>query len=92
MRKLKKEFIGRGEVGGFQFKQIKEGPKYYVYEVTDSVDNNLKYYELVKKTYNRQFDCESYPGSKGFGLNAWTYATLELLEEGIKKHFGDTGQ
>lgn len=78
MRELETTFIGRGEVRGFQFKQIDRTPSGYLYEVTCNGDIH---FEVFKRIENRRFDIVSYPGSKAFGLWAWTYPTLELARQ-----------
>ena len=69
MRELQEQFIGKGEVKGFIFTQIKKSEYAYVYEV----DNGTrKYYEVFFRKENKQFYCVSYPSSKAFGLWAWS--------------------
>lgn len=89
---LKKEFIGKGEVKGFIFRQIYMNDKFYVYEVTDKDEEHTKiYYELIKRYTNISFDRsglqESYPSSKMFGIKGWTYPSKERTIEGIKSKF-----
>lgn len=89
---LKKEFIGRGEVKGFIFRQIYMNDKFYVYEVTDKDEAHTKvYYELIKRytniSFDRQYLQECYPSAKMFGIKGWTYPSLERTVEGIKKKF-----
>lgn len=80
--KLKKEFIGRGEVKGFNFKQIFDSKDFYIYQVND------RYYEVFKKkikkcSYNNRF-YEKYPTANAFGSWAWTYETLDECYNKIK--------
>ena len=88
MKLLKKEFIGRGEVSGFIFKQVYVHDKFYIYQVTD---NNRVHFELIKRYTNREMGTgilrESYPTSKMFGIKAWTYPTIEDTINGVKNHF-----
>lgn len=74
MKQLKSEFIGKGQVKGFKFTQVKKTQHGYIYKV---YDNNQVWYEVFKHRENRQFNCVSYPGTKSFGLWAWTCKTLE---------------
>lgn len=67
-------FSGRGETKGFNFTQIINGKKSYVYRVEDS---GRIYYEVIVKKINKQFNCESYPGSKGFGSLGFTFNNLD---------------
>lgn len=89
---LPTEFIGRGEVRGFRFKQIYSHNNFYVYQVSDESDQGIRvYYELIKRyaafsTFMQQMQ-ECYPSSKMFGIKAWTYPTLKRTEEGIEEHF-----
>lgn len=75
MKELEKEFIGRGEVKGFKFKQLEATPYGYIYEVSSDGEN--PYYEVFKRKENTQFDCISYPRSSSFGKWAWSVATIE---------------
>lgn len=70
MKELKKEFIGIGEVKGFEFKQLHANGFAYVYEVRNQ-EANKTYYEVFERVENTIFDCISYPKSKSFGVWAW---------------------
>lgn len=70
MKELKKEFIGIGEVRGFQFKQLQANGYAYLYEVLNPESNNT-HYEVFERVENTIFDCVSYPKSKSFGVWAW---------------------
>ena len=89
---LKKEFIGKGEVKGFHFKQVYMHDKFYIYKVTDRGEDYIKtYYELIKRytsysTFTKQV-FENYPSSKSFGIKAWTHPTIDRIIESVKKHF-----
>lgn len=76
MEDLKEYFVGKGEVKGFIFNQIKKSEYAYIYEVKTSTKT---YYEVFKKNIN--FDRVSYPSSKAFGKYAWTCGTLERANE-----------
>lgn len=78
MKELKKQFIGRGEVKGNKFTQIRCTNRAFLYEV------NTGYsicYETFKRVINKRFECVSYPEAKSFGFWAWTYSTLEEATE-----------
>lgn len=70
MKELKKEFLGIGEVRGFQFKQLQANGYAYVYEVYNQ-EANSTHYEVFERVENEAFDCVSYPKSKSFGVWAW---------------------
>lgn len=70
MKELRKEFIGVGEVRGYQFKQLHENGYAYVYEVVNPEEKS-PYYEVFERVENTIFDCVSYPKSKSFGVWAW---------------------
>jgi len=74
MELLKKEFIGTGEVKGFNFTQIRCANRVFLYEVNTG---DTKYYEVFKKVLNRRFGGISYPTSKSFGVWAWAYSTYD---------------
>jgi hypothetical protein len=78
IKELKKEFLGIGEVKGYQFSQIYKTSQAFIYEVSYGEG---KHYEVFKKRINSRFGCVSYPTSKGFGIWAWTYSTLDKAIE-----------
>lgn len=78
IKELKKEFLGIGEVKGYKFSQIYKTSQAFIYEV--SYDRG-KHYEVFKRRVNSRFGCISYPTSKGFGIWAWTYSTLDKAIE-----------
>lgn len=88
MKELKKEFIGIGEVRGFQFKQLHANGYAYVYEVFNP-EANKAHYEVFERLENTAFDCVSYPKSKSFGVWAWCInnyeKAMEKYEEITKK-------
>lgn len=81
MKQLKEVFIGKGQVKGFKFTQIKKTKNAYLYRV-DTGDS--KHYEVFERKENTQFNCISYPSNKAFGVWAKTTKNynnaLELLE------------
>ena len=80
IRKLPEQFIGRGEVRGFQFSQISMTDRAFCYEVR--INGAVTHFEVFRRKINHQYSCESYPTAKAFGIWAWTYPSLE---EAIKK-------
>lgn len=74
MKQLEKSFIGKGQVRGFKFTQIKKNDKAYIYKVTDK---SIKHYEVFKHKENIRFGCVSYPSNKSFGIWAFTTPCLE---------------
>jgi ribosomal protein S27E len=78
MKELQKEFIGRGEVKGFIFTQIKKSNNAYIYKVDC---DGCEHYEVFKHKENTQFKCISYPKTGSFGLWAWTYKSFESALE-----------
>lgn len=82
MKELPKTFIGKGQVKGFTFTQIKKTDNAYLYLVDTG---NGKHYEIFERRENNRFNCVSYPGNKSFGV--WAKTTLsetkafELLKE-----------
>lgn len=74
MKQLELEFVGRGEVKGFGFTQIKRSELAYLYEV--NCDGSI-HYEVFKHKENKQFNCVSYPKTGSFGVWAWTCKELQ---------------
>ncbi|MFD1314224.1 hypothetical protein [Namhaeicola litoreus] len=77
MKELPIHFIGQGEVRGYEFTQISKTDQAFIYEVNSC---SSKYYEVFKKRLNKRFGTVSYPTSRGFGIWAWTYMSLERAE------------
>lgn len=74
MKQLKLSFIGKGQVNGFIFTQIKKSEHGYVYKVDTG---HSVHYEVFKHKENKQYNCVSYPSNKGFGLWAWSFQNKE---------------
>jgi hypothetical protein len=74
MKELEKKFVGKGQVKGFKFTQIKQNENGYIYEVES---NGFIHYEVFKRKVNRLYNCISYPSNKSFGLWAKTYKKLD---------------
>jgi hypothetical protein len=75
MKKLTKEFKGKGEVNGYAFQQIKSTENGFLYKVTSPIGG--VHYEVFRRKINKMYDCESYPRAKSFGVWAWTFHTLK---------------
>lgn len=71
MKELETEFIGRGEVKGFHFKQVFRSMTAYMYEVIPP--NSCSYYEVFQRRVNERYDTVTYPKSSSFGRYAFTY-------------------
>ena len=78
MKELEENFIGRGEVRGFIFTQIKKSEYAYVYKVDNGFSVN---YEVFFRKENTQFNCISYPSSKAFGIWAWAATKNTYLDK-----------
>jgi hypothetical protein len=74
MKELEIRFIGRGQVKGFIFTQIKKNSVGYIYKVETE---NSQHFEVFKRKENAKYNCVSYPSDKSFGIWAWTYKSLE---------------
>lgn len=72
MRKLPKEFYGKGEVDGWKFRQVDASDCAYVYEAINLETDMVTHYEVFEHRYNERFDCISYPKSNSFGVWAFT--------------------
>lgn len=81
MKQLKEVFIGKGQVKGFKFTQIKKTENAYLYRV-DTGDS--KHYEIFEHKENNRFNCVSYPSNNAFGVWAKTTSNynnaLDLLD------------
>jgi len=73
---LKKEFTGKGEVKGYQYRQVLDTPNSYWYEVTHPETDTI-HYEVFKRKVYKPENREIYPSSKSFGVWAWTRTTYE---------------
>ena len=71
---LEKQFIGRGEVKGFNFRQLSFEDNVYLYEVEYE---GCSWYEVFEHRINTQFGNVIYPSSKAFGLWASTTVNYE---------------
>ncbi len=71
---LQQQFTGKGEVKGFEFTQIQQSKKAYIYKVDTRCSTH---YEVFKKKAKTNSVRHCYPTSKAFGLWAWTYHDLD---------------
>ena len=74
MKILENEFIGKGEVKGFKFKQVQKSNTAYIYEVNSGC--NI-YYEVFRRVVNTKRQKEVYPLAKHFSIWAWTVMNYE---------------
>lgn len=78
MKELELEFVGKGQVKGFIFTQVKKSESAYLYKV----DTDYSFhYEIFERKENTQFNCISYPSDKAFGVWAYTTKSLERANE-----------
>lgn len=73
LKDLPAEFVGKGEVRGFFFTQVRATDKGFIYSV---MSGGQVWYEVFRRKVN-QFGGVSYPKSKSFGKWAWWYKSLE---------------
>jgi len=73
MKQLEEKFIGKGQVKGFKFTQIKKTKYGYIYLVEDC---KYSHYEVFKHKENKRFECVSYPSNKSFGI--WAFTTKDI--------------
>lgn len=92
IEKLKKEFVGVGEVKGFKFKQVHESNMYYIYEVNTGESIHYELFEkrntpvcldFQNKIFSKDEYKETYPRSNYFGKIAWTQTSLEKAKTKI---------
>jgi hypothetical protein len=74
MKQLETNFIGKGQVKGFIFTQIKKSKCAYIYKVHTGYS---EHYEVFKHKENSHFNCVSYPSDKAFGIWAWSCSNLD---------------
>ena len=82
MKQLEKNFIGRGQVKGFMFTQIKKSNHGYIYMVEA---DGLIHYEVLEHRTNTRFNCVSYPSDKAFGIWAWTFRCLGKADDKLEE-------
>ena len=74
MKLLEKEFTGRGEVRGLEFKQVQKSNTAYIYEVNSG---SSIYYEVFTRVVNNKYQKEVYPMAKHFSIWAWAHMNYE---------------
>jgi hypothetical protein len=86
IQKLETEFIGTGEVKGFNFTQIERCAVGFIYEVENECKKHYEVFEhrktpvcidFEKRLYSEIDFKERYPKSNDFGAWAWTFNTLD---------------
>lgn len=90
IKRLPREFIGKGEVKGFHFNQLLRTQNYCLYKVTNSGNTHYEVFEIkvyllpiTKEPY------ESYPTVNSFGVWAWTYANYNKAIEKLNNLTND---
>jgi len=78
MKELELNFIGRGQVKGIKFSQVKKTEFGYIYELNDK---GRIYYEVFKRKENVRYSCVSYPTNNGFGVWGWTTTNIDRANE-----------
>ena len=85
-KELEKQFIGKGEVKGFNFNLLMRNEIASIYHVQNENDNHYEVFkrrfspvciDFEKRLYSETDFKEFYPRSKDFGINAWTFTDLE---------------
>jgi len=82
MKELETQFVGKGEVRGFTFTQVKRSNLGYIYRVSDTFGQS--WYEVFRRKENVPFNVISYPRCQSYGKWAWTCLTLEKAERKLK--------
>lgn len=83
LKELPMSFIGKGQVKGFQFKQICRSNKAYIYQVCDTFGN--RWYEVFLRRIDVRFGNISYPKANSFGVTAWG---TSIKEKAILRFIG----
>lgn len=78
IKELPENFIGKGQVKGFIFTQLKKSKYAYVYHVNTG---NTVHYEVFYRKINTQYNCVSYPSNKAFGVWAWTCKEYNFFDK-----------
>ena len=82
VKELPLQFMGRGEVKGFQFTLICKTNFCFLYEVNTG---STLYYEIFKRRINHRFACISYPRGNSFGIWALTTPDLDRAYEILRE-------
>src|SRR5579863_4485702 len=75
LKELPETFTGRGEVKGFEFRQITRSDSAYIFEVLQ-VNCPIRY-EIFSRKEDPRFGKIAYPTANSFGLWAWAAWTLQ---------------
>ena len=95
LQKLESQFTGKGEVKGYNFLQVYENDKGYVYKVYNSESKHFEAFlkkstalciNFEKREYSETEFKEIYPKSKDFGVWAWTVGSLQDGVNKLNKH------
>jgi hypothetical protein len=78
-KELPKEFIGRGEVKGFRFRQLERTEEAFLYEVTKPGD--IIHYEVVFPMWDHRLNRWLYPKSKSWGNFGWKSTNYERAKK-----------
>lgn len=89
IKKLPIEFIGKGEVKGFNFRQLVRGQKACLYEVNTQCSNHFEVFKIRVFHLPKSTDLyESYPKANSFAVWAWIYNQFyDLYKKLIKQEF-----
>lgn len=79
MKELTENFVGRGEVAGFVFRQLARSKRGYLYEVHSN--GGKSHFEVFRRRVNHRFRQVSYPRSNSFGAWGWTFADIEAARK-----------
>lgn len=91
MRELEIEFVGKGEVKDYTFKQVLFQNDWYVYSVTLPEQSEPSHFEVFKRKEVKALppfapeDYVQYPKANSFGVRAWTTKTLDKAKEIIER-------
>lgn len=81
IKKLPIDFIGNGEVKGFQFRQMKRSQNAALYEVqTQGIHYEVFEIRVLKIPKTNEL-YEAYPKANSFGKWAWTYSDYKKAVE-----------
>lgn len=75
IRPLPQQLEGRGEVSDYFFSLVEKTDNGFCYAA--SQEGIITHYEVFKRKINKQFGYISYPGSKSFEIQVWTFISQE---------------
>lgn len=97
IKNLPDSFAGKGEMGGYEFKKLKETPYGFIYEVFNQECSTVPFYEVFEKQarqicidFNKRIYSENefkyvYPKAKDFGNWAFTCKSKQKAFEYLKR-------